>query len=216
MSRSRERSRESNDKSRDGEPERHKSKSRGSSKSVGDVGTKESETEEKMEPEVKRKRVDDNEEKAEEKSDEGEKCKSDENNDQKGGWKTLQVGSVGDEKKDVIENEGSGKPFLAQGFGFGTNNKKLSSLKSVTNLAAKPSLFEEESKPEKKLDMFSVDSEDDADKSKGNAIAKTDVDALGSEQISTIVKSDGVQKSNDNQQKDIEKVDVYEKVIIFH
>ncbi len=51
--------------------------------------------------------------------------------------------------------------MLPEGFGFVGPPVKYGSLKPGVQLAAKPSLFDEESKPEKKIDMFSMDSDDE-------------------------------------------------------
>lgn len=152
-----------------------------------------------MEPDVKRKKVENSEEKKEESkpdsNDEklaktegdskvGEESQPEDKSNQevnpdkdagqKGGWKTVKQESSSEDKKGMKkepEQEGVVKPVLGQGFGFGTVPKKFGSLKSGTGLAAKPSLFEEEAKPEKKLDLFSADSDDN---SVGRSGATTD------------------------------------------
>ena len=115
------------------------------------------------EPETKRKRTEqgsnDSENvvqviNSEEKPSERDQVDEDLKSEQKGGWKTLDASKAED---SVPDTENNTKPLLGQGFGLAGTSAKLVSLKTGTNLAAKPSLFKEENKPEKKLDMFSAD-----------------------------------------------------------
>ena len=91
--------------------------------------------------------------------------------EQKGGWKIL--GDDGKKKETSIETKEVKSPKkipIGAGFGFGGPPRRYGMIKTSA-LAAKPSLFAEESKPEKKLDMFSIDSEDDH-KDKDKSVAE--------------------------------------------
>lgn len=86
--------------------------------------------------------------------------------DDKGGWKTLGV-VASEEVQEPKPVEAPAKPLLQQGFGFGGQPMKYGTLKTGSQLAAKPELFKEEKDTEKKIDMFSVDSDEEGkDKNK--------------------------------------------------
>ena len=216
--RSRDRSRESNerDKSRESEQDKRKSRSRGNSRNKDDVETREPGKEEKTEPDVLRKGVEESEN-SEEKSGIDSKSGAEKkgNDDDKGGWKTLESQSISDERKDDSGTKGIAKPFFAQGFGFSTSGKKVVSLKSATNLAAKPSLFEEESEPEKKLDMFSTDAEDNVDKNTDEkAAVKTDAGTREDSHNSAIHKAEDTKSLVVPEQSVSEEKDNIVKVMI--
>eukprot|EP00794_Sanderia_malayensis_P000209 gene209-825_t len=135
----------SRDRDRDSDKERESDRSRRSSRDQ-EPGRSEKKTDDSLdEPDLKKVKND---------VMESEKIETE---DDKGGWKTLEKPSSDVSQTEKPEDT-STKPLLQQGFGFvGSQVKKGSSLQ----LAAKPSLFDDDNKPEKKIDMFSLDSDDE-------------------------------------------------------